>query len=72
MYCKNGRLEVLIEIFRDPNDGCECVMALSSLNHSVDKMIQIISDILNKLVSNNIGRLQIAAIKTSFMKKSQS
>ena len=33
------------------------------------KMIQIISDILNKLVSINIGRLQIAAVKASFMKK---
>ena len=36
-------------------------------------MVQIISDILNKLVSINTGRLQIAAVKASFMeKKSES
>ena len=54
---------------KDPNDVSECIMALLFLNVNVDKMDQIIAIILNKLVSNNIERLQLVGFIDRLIQK---
>ena len=54
---------------KDPNDVSECIMALLFLNVNVDKMDQIITIILNKLVSNNIERLQLVGFIDRLIQK---
>ena len=50
MDCENSGLALFVEIFKDSNDVCECIMNLLGLNVSIGKIDQIISVILNKFV----------------------
>ena len=54
---------------KDPNDVSECIMTLLILNVNVDKMHQVIPVILNKLVSNNIERLQLVGFIDRLIQK---
>ena len=42
LYCENRRLELKIEILKDPNDNCKCIIALYSCSISKEKIDQII------------------------------
>ena len=55
---ENKRLEHKIEIFKDPNDACQSMIALYSLDISKEKLDQIISVILSKLLKEDIERRQ--------------
>ena len=44
LVSENRGLEQLVEILKDPNDACECMM----LNVRIDKMDQVISIIQNE------------------------
>ena len=44
LVSENRGLEQLVEILKDPNDACECIM----LNVRIDKMDQVISIIQNE------------------------
>ena len=68
----------MVEILKDPvvttfqdgkytNDVCECVMALLSLNVSIDKIDQIIKMVPSKLAKKDIERLPSAGVKARLM-----
>ena len=46
---ENKRPEQKIEILKDPNDVCECIIALYSFSISKEKIGQVISVVLSKL-----------------------
>ena len=55
---ENRRLEHKIEIFKDPNDACQSIIALYPLDISKEKLDQILSVILSKLPKEDIERRQ--------------
>ena len=55
---ENKRLEHKIEIFKDPNDACQSMIALYPLDISKEKLDQIFSVILSKLPKEDIERRQ--------------
>ena len=77
---KNRALEQLVQILKNPvvttfqdgkyaNDVRECVMALLSLNVSIDKIDQVVKVILNKLAKKDIERLPSAGVKARLMQE---
>ena len=72
----------MVEILKDPvvttfedgkytNDVWECVMALLSLNVSIDKIDQVITVALSKLAKKNIKTLPSAKVKARLMQETQ-
>ena len=72
----------MVEILKDPvvttfedgkyaNDVWECVMALLSLNVSIDKIDQVITVVLSKLAKKNIKTLPSAKVKARLMQETQ-
>ena len=67
MDCKNRRLEDNVEILKNPNDVCECIIALYSFSISKEKIDQIMSVVLSKLENKNIERFWSGGFKTSLI-----
>ena len=70
----------MVEILKDPvvttfedgkytNDVWECVLALLSLNVSIDKIDQVITVVLSKLAKKNIKTLPSAKVKARLMQE---
>ena len=51
------------EILKDPDNICECIIALYSFSISKEKMHQVPSQILSKLAKKDIESLQSGAVK---------
>ena len=69
---ENSGLQLLVESFKDPNDGCEFVMVSLSLNVSIDKINQVFSIFLSKLMISYIKSLSLTGGKASLMNWSKS
>ena len=59
MNCENRRLEEKREISKDPNDVCECIIALYSFSISKDKVDQVISVVISKLAMKDSFSLDL-------------
>ena len=64
---ENSGLQLLVESFKDPNDGCEFIMVSLSLNVSIDKINQVFSIFLSKLMISYIKSLSLTRGKASLM-----
>ena len=51
---ENRRLKYIVEILKDPNDVCECVIVLNSFSVSKKKKDQVISVVLSKLAKADV------------------
>ena len=51
---KNRRPENKVEILKDSNDVCECIIALFSFSISKEKTDQVTSEVLSKLAMEDI------------------
>ena len=69
MGCENRRLEHKVEIFKNPNDACECIIVLYSFSIDKEKIDQIVSMVLNKLENKHIENFQSASIKVRLMQE---
>ena len=56
LNCESRRLEHKVETLKDPNDVCECIIALNSFSISKMKIDQVVSMVLSKLTKTDIER----------------
>ena len=67
MDCENRRLELKVEILKDQNHVCECIIALYSFSVSKVKTDQVISVVLSKLAKKDIGRFRPGGVKARLL-----
>ena len=60
---ENRRLEHKVKILKDQNGVCECIIASYSISISQEKIDQVISVILSKLVKKNTERFRSGGVK---------
>ena len=72
MDCENRRLEHKVEILKDPNNACECIIPLYSFSVSKEKTDYVISLVLSKKAKQDIERFWSGGIKVRLITKARS
>lgn len=66
---ENRILEHLVGNLRNPNDACNCIIALPCFNANIEKSDQVISPILSKLSKKDIERLRSGGVNGRLMQE---
>ena len=69
---ENRSLEHKVELLKDPNNVCECVIASNSFSISNEKILEVISGVLGKLAKKDIERFWSSGIKVRLFTKARS
>ena len=64
---ENRRLEHRVELLKNPNDVCKCIIALYSFSIGKEKIDRIISVVLSKLAKKDIERFQSGCVKAKLI-----